>query len=221
MNLSILEVLGPVMIGPSSSHTAGAAKLGRVARMIAQKPFSKVWFGLHGSFAKTGKGHGTHQALLAGALGLPEDDERLRTAFQIAERHNIEWNFEEIELSDVHENTVQICFYHTDGTKSKIQGSSLGGGRIEITYIDETIAGFSAEAPTLLITQRDVKGVVSEISSTLAKENINIGIMKVSRVEKGKYATTVIETDSAIPVSVKKVLEDVEDILSVRIIDLD
>ena len=220
MNLSLLEVLGPVMIGPSSSHTAGAARLGRAARLIAARPFYKVSFGLHGSFAKTGKGHGTHEALLAGALGLREDDERLRHAFVLAQQQNIQWEFGELELSDVHENTVRIVFFHLDGTRTEVEGSSIGGGRIEITRIDGVTAGLSAEAPTLLITQQDVKGVVSEISKTLAEENINIGIMRVSRVARGRQATTVIETDSPIPERVKERLEQVKEILSVRIVDL-
>ena len=220
MNLSLFEVLGPVMIGPSSSHTAGAARLGRAARMIAAKPFYEVRFGLHGSFAKTGKGHGTYEALLAGALGLKEDNEQLKTAFEIAKEKNIKYVFHELELADVHENTVQIQFFHTDGTTSEIEGSSIGGGRIEITQIDGAAAGFSAEAPTLLIIQNDVKGVVSEISKALADENINIGIMRVSRLARGHQATTVIETDSTVPLTVKERLEQVENILSVRIVDL-
>ena len=220
MNLSVFEVLGPVMIGPSSSHTAGAARLGRVARLVAGQPFDKVWFGLHGSFAKTGWGHGTHQALLAGALGLREDDEQLRNAYDLAAERGVEYEFEELELPDAHENTARIRFYHTDGSQSEIEGSSIGGGRILITRIDGMPAGFSAEAPTLLITQRDVKGVVSEISRTLAMEDINIGVMRVSREARGSLATTVIETDSPIPRRVADRLRLMPDILSVRIVDL-
>ena len=220
MNLSLFEVLGPVMIGPSSRHTAGAARLGRAARLIAARPVYKVSFGLHGYFAKTGKGHGTTEALLAGAWGLREDDERLRHAFVLAQQQNIQWECGELELSDVHENTVRIVFFHLDGTRTEVEGSSIGGGRIEITRIDGVTAGLSAEAPTLLITQQDVKGVVSEISKTLAEENINIGIMRVSRVARGRQATTVIETDSPIPERVKERLEQVKEILSVRIVDL-
>ncbi len=220
MNLSVFEVLGPVMIGPSSSHTAGAARLGRVARMVAGRPFTKVWFGLHGSFAKTGRGHGTHEALLAGALGLREDDERLRNAYELAADQGVDYEFAELELPDAHENTARIRFYHTDGSQSEIEGSSIGGGRILITRIDGMPAGFSAEAPTLLITQQDVKGVISEISRTLAMENINIGVMRVSREARGSLATTVIETDSPIPRRVADRLRLMPDILSVRIVDL-
>ena len=133
MNLSIFEVLGPVMIGPSSSHTAGAAKLARVAAMIAAKPFDKVEFALHGSFLKTGQGHGTRLALLAGALGLAEDDEGLKTAETLAQERGVAYSFTEAELEDAHENTACITFFHTDGSESRITGCSIGGGRIRIT----------------------------------------------------------------------------------------
>ena len=123
-------------------------------------------------------------------------------------------------VADAHENTARIRFYHTDGSQSEIEGSSIGGGRILITRIDGMPAGFSAEAPTLLITQRDVKGVVSEISRTLAMEDINIGVMRVSREARGSLATTVIETDSPIPRRVADRLRLMPDILSVRIVDL-
>lgn len=220
MNLSLFEVLGPVMIGPSSSHTAGAAKLGRVARLIAGKPFVRAEFGLHGSFAKTGKGHGTHKALLAGALGLREEDERLRDAFELAAERQVAYTFYELELPDAHENSVRITLGHTDGTLTEVEGGSIGGGRIEVTRIDGMAAGISAEAPTLLITQRDVKGVVNEITRTLALEGINIGVMRVGRTARGQTATTVIETDSTIPERVAGRLRLVPDILSVRIVDL-
>lgn len=220
MNLSLFEVLGPVMIGPSSSHTAGAAKLGRVARLIAGKPFVRAEFGLHGSFAKTGKGHGTHKALLAGALGLREEDERLRDAFELAAERQVAYTFYELELPDAHENSVRITLGHADGTLTEVEGGSIGGGRIEVTRIDGMAAGISAEAPTLLITQRDVKGVVNEITRTLALEGINIGVMRVGRTARGQTATTVIETDSAIPERVAGRLRLVPDILSVRIVDL-
>ena len=220
MDVSLFEVLGPVMIGPSSSHTAGAARLGRAARMIAGKPFVKVEFGLHGSFAKTGRGHGTHKALLAGALGLHEEDERLRDAFELAQQAEVDYNFYELELPDAHENSARITFFHTDGTLSEIEGSSIGGGRIRITSIDGTAAGFSAEAPTLLITQRDVQGVVSGITGQLAAAGLNIGVMRVSRKGRGETATTIIETDSPVPSAVADSLRRLPEVLSVRVVDL-
>lgn len=199
MNLSIFEVLGPVMIGPSSSHTAGAARLGRVAALIAAKPFCAVRFGLHGSFWTTGIGHGTRLALLAGTLGIAEDDERLKEAEALARTQGITWDFEEVQLEDAHENTACITFTHTDGSENCIVGSSIGGGRICITEINGMPAEISAEQPTLLIEQNDVRGVISEISTLLAREGINIGVMRVSRTARGQVAFTVLELDEPIP----------------------
>ncbi|MEG1476856.1 MAG: L-serine ammonia-lyase, iron-sulfur-dependent subunit beta [Oscillospiraceae bacterium] len=220
MNISIFDIIGPVMIGPSSSHTAGAARLAFVAAKIAEKPFNKVHFGLHGSFAKTGRGHGTYEALLAGALGLSEDDERLKISPQIAKERGVKASFEELELFDCHENTARITLYHSDNSESVIEGSSIGGGRIRITNINGMPTDFCAECPTILITQRDAPGVVSEISGILAKNNINIAVMRVSRTAKGHLASTVIETDSKIPLGIKSALCAAANILSVRIVDV-
>lgn len=198
MNLSIFEILGPVMIGPSSSHTAGAARLARVAAMIAAKPFDREQFALHGSFLKTGVGHGTRLALLAGALGIAEDDERLRQAEALAREKGIRWSFTEAELEDAHENTACITFEHTDGTRSRITGSSIGGGRIRITEINGMATDISAEHPTLLVEQNDVSGVISEISTALAQAGINIGIMRVGRRARGDLASTILELDEPV-----------------------
>ncbi|MEA4986451.1 MAG: L-serine ammonia-lyase, iron-sulfur-dependent subunit beta [Anaerovorax sp.] len=216
MDVSIFEVAGPIMIGPSSSHTAGAAKLARIARQIVGVPFTHVSFGLHGSFAKTYQGHGTDKALVAGALGLKEDDERLRQAFSLAEKEGITFDFYEINLDEMHENSVKMTFFRTDGIESEIIGSSIGGGQIVIRYIDGFETEVTAQSPTLLIRQYDRKGVVSDISTVLANNNINIGIMKLSRLERGQIASTVIETDDVIPQEVVKSLEKLENIISVK-----
>ena len=154
MELSLFDVVGPVMIGPSSSHTAGAARLARVARQIAGE-FTHVSFGLHGSFAKTGWGHGTDRALVAGALGLSEQDERLRTSFEMARAVGLEYDFYTAELDVPHENAVKMTFYGSDGGKLDVVGASLGGGRIVITRIGEYPAEITADAPTLVIVQND------------------------------------------------------------------
>ena len=199
MNISIFEVLGPVMIGPSSSHTAGAARLARAAAQIAGRPFDRVEFALHGSFLQTGSGHGTCAALLAGAMGIAEDDERLRDAAAIAASRGVDYSFVPAELDDAHENTACITFFHPDGTSSCIQGCSIGGGRIRITRINGMAADISAESPTLIVEQNDVQGVVSEISTLLAQRGINIGVMRVNRLAKGQTATTVLELDEPVP----------------------
>lgn len=220
MNLSIFDVIGPVMIGPSSSHTAGAARLARVAAAIAGKPFTKVEFALHGSFAKTGVGHGTDAALLAGAMGLKQDDENIKQSFQIARERGISYRFTEVELFDVHENTVVITFTHADGTTDVIEGCSTGGGRILITRINGIAVEITAEHPTVLIRQLDEKGVVSQVSMVFARNDINIGIMRLTRAAKREVATAIIETDDKIPPHVIEQLEALDSVVSVRLIQV-
>lgn len=221
MNISIFEVIGPVMIGPSSSHTAGAARLARVAREIVGQPFFHVSFGLHGSFAKTFKGHGTDKALVAGALGLFEDDERLSDAFEQARQVGLTYNFYEVELEGMHENSVKFTFSMTDGQFIEVTGSSIGGGQIVIKSINGFETEFTAQSCALIISQYDKKGVISEISRVLADNNINIGIMKLSRETKGEIASCIIETDDLIPQTVVDTLKQIKDVLSVKAINLD
>lgn len=221
MNMSIFDVVGPVMIGPSSSHTAGAARLARIARLIVGKPFHRVTFGLHGSFAKTYKGHGTDLALVAGVLGLYEDDEKLSEAFTIADAQGISYSFYEEELIGMHENSVKMTFYLDDGSTSSIIGSSIGGAQIVIRKINNFEVDFSAQNSTLIIKQADKKGIVSFISRILADHDINIGVMKLSRKSKGDQAFCVIETDSEIPdsaVQQMKALDGVENVCAINIL---
>lgn len=218
MDISIFDVLGPVMIGPSSSHTAGAAKLARIAAKIAGEGFVKVLFELHGSFEKTGKGHGTDKALLAGAMGIREDDERIREAFAIAKRDQFCYEFQKADLSGYHENTVRLTFSMKTEKESHYR-QQYRGGRILIHKIDGMQAGITAERPTLLIQQRDVKGVINEISGVLVKQGLNIGIMQLTRQEKGKVASTVIEMDQEIPPEVEEQLKRQANILAVTIIN--
>lgn len=218
MNLSIFDVIGPIMIGPSSSHTAGAVKLARVAARIAGKPFKHVEFGLHGSFAKTGKGHGTHLALLAGVLGLTEEDERIKCSPGIAEARGITYKFYEVDLDDVHENTAVLTFTHDDDTTTEIVGCSTGGGRILITRISGVEVEVTAERPTIIMQQIDRPGVIAGISRILAENNINIGVMRFSRVAKRDVATSVLETDEKIPPEVVEKLAALDDVLMVRVI---
>lgn len=218
MNLSIFDVIGPIMIGPSSSHTAGAVRLARVTARIAGKPFKHVEFGLHGSFAKTGKGHGTHLALLAGVLGLTEEDERIKCSPGIAEARGITYKFYEVDLDDVHENTAVITFTHDDDTTTEIVGCSTGGGRILITRISGVEVEVTAERPTIIMQQIDRPGVIAGISRILAENNINIGVMRFSRVAKRDVATSVLETDEKIPPEVVEKLAALDDVLMVRVI---
>jgi len=221
MNISIFEVSGPVMIGPSSSHTAGAARLAWVARQITKKPFHRVTFGLHGSFAKTYKGHGTDYALVAGALGMHEDDDRLKDSFSIAEEQGLRYEFYETELDSLHENSVKMTFYLEDGSRSEIIGSSIGGARIIICNIDGFNVEFTASSSALLIRQQDKKGIVSRVSGILAENNINIATMKLSRSNRGGEAFCIIETDQFIPETVEKAIAGNNEILQVQTINLE
>ncbi len=219
MDKSIFEVLGPVMIGPSSSHTAGAARIANIAAHIAGKGFNRVVFGLHGSFYETGRGHGTHKALAAGVLGFGPSDERIRDAFHYVELAGLQVEFRHVQLENVHENTVCIEFYRDGQKLCEVTGSSIGGGNVEITRIDSFDVKISGSNPTLLIRQNDKKGVVSDIAAVLADNDINIGTMTLSRTARGGVATTIIETDSVIGEGVAESLMGLENVLSVRILD--
>lgn len=204
---SVFDILGPVMIGPSSSHTAGAARLGKMAKEIADDSFIKVTFYLHGSFAKTYKGHGTDRALVAGILGMEPSDERIRESLKIAKEKGIEIEFVEKDLGYEHPNTVKIVFSYKDKDDYYIIGSSIGGGNILITNINGNKVTFSGNYPTILIRYMDQKGSISRISSILAKENKNIATMKVSR--EGKIATMVMEIDNPIE---DKIIENISNL---------
>mgnify|MGYP002565457370 CR=1 FL=1 len=208
------------MIGPSSSHTAGAARLARIARLIVAAPFSHVCFALHGSFAKTYRGHGTDRALVAGALGLREDDERLADSFALARQAGLSWEFAEADLGGMHENSVRMTFTLTDGSRQEITGSSIGGGQIVIRSINGFETEYSAQSSALIIRQYDRPGVVSEVSGVLAGHGINIAVMRVSRSARGETAFCIIETDDWIPREVEATLRELPNIISVRAINL-
>lgn len=215
-NYSAFEILGPVMIGPSSSHTAGAGRLGNAARLIANKDFESVAFYLHGSFAKTYSGHGTDRALVAGILGMETHDERIKESFKIAEEKGIGIEFIETDLGDVHPNTVKIVLNRKDGTGVSITGSSVGGGNITIIDIDGDPLELNGQYPSIIIKHKDRRGMISKISFAVALGNINIATLKVGRESRGEVATTVIETDNVIPDSIVKEIENIDGVVSVR-----
>lgn len=213
-NYGVFDILGPIMIGPSSSHTAGAARLGNLARIIVGKPFSRVDFYLHGSFAKTMTGHGTDKALLAGVLGMRPDDENLSKSFEIAKEKNINFKFEEKDLGYTHSNTVKFVFTLTKNRKFHVTGSSIGGGNVLITNIDGTEIEFSGSKPTILVRNRDTKGVIAHISTILATSEVNIATMNV--VRNKDIATMVIEVDSNIEESLVDKISELKDIIYIK-----
>lgn len=216
MNISIMDVVGPVMIGPSSSHTAGAVRLGEVAQAICGQHFDRVEFGLHGSFARTYRGHGTDLALLAGVMGMAPDDERIADAFALAERRGLSCRFYEKELENVHENAVEIRFFDRERLLLAVIGSSIGGGRIMINYLNGRRIDLSAEYPTLVICHKDVKGVISHITGILAEADYNVGTLKLTRDARGEQAWSIIELDEPIEGTLVKELRQLSNVFSVQ-----
>lgn len=217
-NFSVFDIIGPAMIGPSSSHTAGAARLAKVARIIAGDNIKSVEFLLHGSFAKTYKGHGTDRALVAGILGMDPWDERLKDSLQIAKENGLIVEFIETDLGDKHPNTVKFVMTKDEGEKVEVVGSSIGGGNILITEIDGDPLEFTGEYPTLIVRHEDVPGMVSKVTAQLYKEKINIAFMKVYRSDKGSNATMIFETDNVVTENIVERICSLSHISSIRVI---
>lgn len=197
---SIFDVIGPVMIGPSSSHTAGAARLAHMARCIFRGMPNAVRITLYGSFAKTYRGHGTDKALLAGLLGFHEDDERLRIADELAHRDNMKYEFIESEEDAGHPNVAKFDMTNNAGRHMVVTGRSLGGGRIMVTDIDGVDTAITGDEYTLVIPHRDRPGAVYKITKIIGEHDINISGMRVFRKTKNQDAVMVIETDTEVPI---------------------
>lgn len=211
MNISMFDILGPVMIGPSSSHTAGAQRIGKAMYMICGgEPVAEVKFYLHGSFSHTLSGHGTDRALVAGLMGMEASDPRIKTSLDIAKEQGMKIEFEPADLGDVHPNTVKVAAKTKSGKEHVMIGSSVGGGEVEIVSIDGIPAKVSGKFPAVVVTHIDRLGVISKITSILAKNDINIVTVQHARENKGSTATTMIETDSPIPQEVKEMLEELD-----------
>ncbi|MBP8613417.1 MAG: L-serine ammonia-lyase, iron-sulfur-dependent, subunit beta [Firmicutes bacterium] len=195
----LFEVLGPIMIGPSSSHTAGAVRLGNVARSLLDETPSEVRIWLHGSFAATYQGHGTDLALVGGLLGFSVDDDRLKKSFEYAKEQGMKVSLSAEDLGDVHPNSVKISLVGINGGTVTLTGSSVGGGRVEVFDVDGLPVSFSGEKPTMLVQYQDRPGIIAGVTSIFADMNINIATMKVSRQGRGKSAIAVIEADEHIP----------------------
>jgi len=193
--MDLFDILGPVMVGPSSSHTAGAARIGLITRMLLGAQPVKARIGLYGSFQKTYLGHGTDKALIGGLLGMQVDDERLRESIRHAEEEGLEYSFYNAELRGAHPNTVILDVEAASGEKLCVQAASVGGGEIVIQAINGLEAGFSGHENTLIVTQKDVKGMIAQISSVLTAHSINIATMRVFRRSAGGEAMMVIEID--------------------------
>ncbi|HJS47423.1 MAG TPA: L-serine ammonia-lyase, iron-sulfur-dependent subunit beta [Gemmatimonadales bacterium] len=194
--VSLLDIIGPVMVGPSSSHTAGACRIGLLARALAGGMPDRAKVELHGSFARTGVGHGTDRAIAGGLLGFQPDDERLRRSLELADEAGLAITFANAKLrGNHHPNTTRITVARGDRTLS-VTGSSLGAGRISITDIDGYPVDITGALPTLVFVAPDVPGIVATVTSALAGEQANIATMRVSRRRKGGEAIHIYELDA-------------------------
>ena len=201
---SIFDIIGPVMIGPSSSHTAGAARLGKMARCIFGNTPKKVEMTLYGSFAKTYKGHGTDRALLGGLLGFKEDAKRIRNAKELAGEAGLDYTFIESPLDIGHPNVVKFDLYGDHNRHMSVVGLSIGGGQIMITEVDGNDMSITGDEFTLVVFHEDRPGAISLISQALSESDINIASMRVFRKGKYKDAVMVITTDSVVnPITVQ------------------
>ncbi len=216
--ISILDIIGPAMIGPSSSHTAGAVRLGLLARNIYGKKPGWVKFTLYNSFAKTGKGHGTDKALIAGILGFNVDDPRIKNSYDFAKQESIQIEFETKNNPSRHPNSVDFMLYNE--TNMFISGKSLGAGEVEIDNIKGFKASIRGDLPTLFMIHKDKPGMLSKVTKILQEENVNIATLHCERNEKGKEAAMTISLDSAPSDKIISEIENTSGVFIVRSINV-
>lgn len=199
-DFSLFDIIGPNMIGPSSSHTAGALRIARLARGMIPAPIVRADFTLYGSFARTYRGHGTDRALIAGILGFGTEDSRIRDSFRWAGEMGLAYTFTvDTQTRDCHPNTAQILLTNRQGETAAVTGVSVGGGAALITRINGVEIDLTGEYHTILVRHQDTPGVVAAITRALAEHSINIAFMRLYREGRGSLAYTVIEADEAIP----------------------
>lgn len=193
--VSLLDIIGPVMVGPSSSHTAGACRLGLLARCLVGGTPEQARVELHGSFARTGEGHGTDKAIVGGLMGFRPDDERLRSALEIAEGEGLDYQFEKTTIADdAHPNTARMTLTRGE-RRSVMVGSSLGAGRVLVTEIDGYPVEVTGNYHTIVLVAEDVRGSVARIAGVLADHGLNIATLRLTRKARGGDAFMVIEVD--------------------------
>ena len=213
--MNLFDILGPVMVGPSSSHTAGAVRIGRMARaLLGQEPV-KAQLLLHGSFASTGEGHGTHQALIAGLLGMATDNLDIPNSFEIAAKQKLKFTFEEFDLRDAHPNSVKMVITGESGRKMKMQASSIGGGRIMVDKLDGVAVSFSGDYHTLIIQNMDNQSNLADVSTALSLARVNVANMSMHRSAKGGNVMMIIETDDPVPGYIVELIDKQPGILQV------
>lgn len=218
--ISVFDIIGPCMIGPSSSHTAGALRIALLARNLVKEQISKVTFTLYGSFSRTYRGHGTDRALVAGVLGFQTEDSRIRDSFAYAGAAGLEYEFiVDKDTRMPHPNTVDIVLEDTVGNQARVRGESIGGGAAVITRINGIEVSFSGEYSTIVIEQKDEPGVLAYITRCFSDYGVNIAFSKVFREQKGENAYTIIEADNEITGDIVAKLEESKSIRSAILIE--
>lgn len=217
--MNVFDILGPIMVGPSSSHTAGAVRIGNVSRrLLSERPVCAHIY-LHGSFAKTGVGHGTDCAIVAGLLGMDTADMRIPDSLSIAKEMGLEVQIEPIQLKDAHPNSARIELRGEHGRKLEVVAASLGGGRISVEEIDGIETHFSGDYPTLIVHNMDQPGHVAEVTSALAHHGVNVATLNLYRNHRGGYAVMIVESDQTVPRQVLDWIAHLEGIIKVTYLD--
>ena len=219
--MNIFDIMGPIMVGPSSSHTAGAARIGRVARHLLGSQPVRAEILLHGSFAATGVGHGTDRAIVAGLLNLAPDHPDIPRSFTLAQEAGIEVSIRTVELRDAHPNTAILRITDTQGRTLEVSASSLGGGRIRVNSIDGLEAAFSGDLPTLIIRNEDRPGILSEVSYALSRHGANIATMQLYRDRRGGLAVMVIECDQPLSSQLREELVGLDGVVRCTYLNLE
>lgn len=217
--MDIFDILGPIMVGPSSSHTAGAARIGKMGRTLLGATPVKAAIHLHGSFAETGVGHGTDKAIVGGILGMDPDDLHIPFSFEEAEKAGLQFTIDTVELRDVHPNTAVLELWGGNGEKLKMGACSIGGGAIEVRELDGIDVNFTGDYNTLVIRNQDESGTLAAVTTILSQLRINVGNMSLCRHRRGGDALMVIETDQHIKPNQVAFLRELPGVLSVTYYD--
>ncbi|MBL7576139.1 L-serine dehydratase [Peptoniphilus asaccharolyticus DSM 20463] len=218
---SAFEVMGPIMVGPSSSHTAGACKIANVATSIVSNNYNQVEFQLHGSFAHTFKGHGTDRALVGGILGFEPDDDRIKTSFELAKQAGLNYIFTTTNLGDnYHPNSVKIVFSYPNGEEEYVIGSSIGGGAMKIVNINGIAIEFRGEYSTILLEYPEQRGVISYVSSLLTGSEYNIESLNTKKNKLTNIVTLTVEIDKPLTESLKSAILGVERFTTAKYVEV-
>ena len=219
--MNIYDILGPVMVGPSSSHTAGAVRIGLITRRLLGTAPVHAEISLSGSFAATGTGHGTDRALIAGLIGMQPDDIRIPDSFSFASEAGLTFTFHKINLKDAHPNTAILRVSSADGRTLEVHAASLGGGRILVNRLDGIRVNFTGDAPTLIVHNLDKPGCVADVTSLLSRNGVNIATMQLYRNYRGGYAVMVVETDQNIAAETLELLRHLDGVTKVTYLAAD